>query len=148
MYEWIDNILIGLLETYGTNNIYDLLESLNIEINKLDPGNILLNGNEAFYFRDYCNKEIVFIRNDLSEPYEKFILAHELGHALLHTNNLEAAFNRDLLNTGKLERQANYFGIKLLNLDIDPIECDGYTIEQIAHILEVPEVALKQIINL
>ena len=79
MYSWIDDILIGLIETYGTNNIYELLDFLNIQINKLDMDNILLNGNEAFYFRDYFNKEIIFIRNDLKETYEKY----DVGVALI-----------------------------------------------------------------
>lgn len=138
MYLWIDNILEGVKDTYNTNNIYELYGYLEIQMLKLRPNNILLKGNESFYCRDYFNSEVVFIRNDLNLEYEKFILAHELGHALLHVNTYEAAFNKDLLNTGKLEKQANYFAFKLLNLDIDPIQFEGFTIEQIASSLYLP----------
>lgn len=143
MYSWIDDTIIGLKETYNTNNIYDIYDFLGIKIIKLDPGNILLNGNEAFYHRDYFENEVVFIRNDLE--YEKFILAHELAHALLHTHIYEAAFNKNLLNVGKLEKQANYFAFKLLNLELDPINYKGFTVEQIACTLGLPNSILRAI---
>ncbi|MCC5427834.1 ImmA/IrrE family metallo-endopeptidase, partial [Clostridium botulinum] len=81
---WIDNILDGLKDTYDTN-IYELYDYLEIKMIKLEPSNILLRGNESLYNRNYFGNEIVLIRNDLNLEYEKFILAHELGHALLHT---------------------------------------------------------------
>lgn len=132
MYSWINNILLGLKDTHITTNIYELYDSLEIELIKLESNNILLRGNESFYHRNFFDKEVVFIRNDLQREYEKFILAHELGHALLHTNTYEAAFNKDLINTGKLEKQANYFAFKLLGYNLDPISFEGFTIEQIA----------------
>lgn len=143
MYSWIDNIIIGLKETYGTNNIYDLYDILRIQIIKLKPANILLNGNEAFYYRDYFDNEIVFIRNDLNLVYERFVLAHELGHALLHTHIYEAAFNKSLINTGKLEKQANYFAFNLLNIELDPVEYEGFTLDQITSTLCLPDKVLK-----
>ncbi|EJO5347182.1 ImmA/IrrE family metallo-endopeptidase [Clostridium botulinum] len=136
---WIDNILEGLKDTYDTNNIYELYDYLEIKIIKLEPSNILLRGNESLYNRNYFGNEIVIIRNDLNLEYEKFILAHELGHALLHTETYNAAFNKDLINCGKLEKQANYFAFKLLNLNIDPIQFEGFTIEQIASSLYLPQ---------
>lgn len=137
---WIDNILEGLKDTYDTNNIYELYDYLEIKIIKLEYSNILLRGNDAFYYRSYFQNEIVAIRNDLNLEYEKFILAHELGHALLHTDTYKAAFNKDLINCGKLEKQANYFAFKLLSLDIDPITFEGFTINQIASSLYLPQV--------
>ncbi|HDK7158965.1 TPA: ImmA/IrrE family metallo-endopeptidase [Clostridium botulinum] len=136
---WMNNILEGLKDTYATNNIYDLYDYLEIKIIKLEPSNILLRGNESLYNRNYFGNEIVLIRNDLILEYEKFILAHELGHALLHTETYKAAFNKNLINCGKLEKQANYFAFKLLALDLDPIAFDGFTIEQIASSLYLPK---------
>lgn len=136
---WLDNILEGLKDTYDTNNIYELYDYLEIKIIKLEPSNILLRGNESLYNRNYFGNEIVLIRNDLDLEYEKFILAHELGHALLHTETYKAAFNKDLINCGKLEKQANYFALRLLALDMDPIQFEGFTIEQIASSLYLPQ---------
>jgi len=148
MYLWIDNIITGLKETYGINNIYDLYDFLNIKIINLEQNNILLSNNEAFYYRNYLGSEIVFIRNDLNFSYAKFILAHELGHALLHTHIYEATFNKkNLINMGKLEKQANYFAIKLLNIELDPIECEGFTLKQIASYLEIPENLLNGMVE-
>lgn len=98
MYTWIDNYVIGLGETYNTCDIYELYSLLQIKIEKLDKDNILLQGNESIYYRDYFGLEIVFLRNDLNYEYEKFILAHELGHALIHTDIYTAAFNKDLMD--------------------------------------------------
>lgn len=145
MYTWIDNYVIGLGETYNTYDIYELYNLLQIKIEKLDKDNILLQGNESIYYRDYFGLEIVFLRNDLNYEYEKFILAHELGHAIIHTDIYTAAFNKDLINIGKYEKQAHYFALKLLNIDLSTEEFDGLTIEQIAGILKLPKNCLENV---
>lgn len=147
MYSWINNILLGLKDTYDISNIYDLFDCLNIKIVKLESNNILLQGNEAFYYRAYLGKELVFIKNDLYLEYEKFVLAHELGHAVLHTDIYEAAFSKRLLNIGKLERQANYFAFKLLDIDLDPITYQDFTIGQIASSLNLPTHCIEEFIK-
>jgi len=146
MYTWIDNYVRGIVEICDTTNIYDIYDTFNISVVKLDINNVLLRNNEAFYYRYFDGKEIVFIRNDLNIEYEKFILAHELGHAILHTSVYHAAFNKNLINTGKLEKQANYFAVKLLNLDFYEIEYEGFTIEQIASTLSLPVDYIKNIL--
>ena len=132
MYNFINTTIDGLLEYYHTNDIYELCDYLNINIIKLPPDNILLKNNEALYNRDYFGNELIFIRNDLNPKLEKFILGHELCHAILHIDILEAAFNKNLINKDKFEKQANYFAFKLLNFDLDPIAFEGFTLEQIA----------------
>lgn len=146
--EWIDYIILGLIDIYDTNNIYELLDFLDIEIIKLDKDNLILRHNEAFYYRNYFGKEMIFIRNDLPSNYEKFILSHELGHSILHTSLLSAAFNNDLINKGKLERQANYFAFKLEKIKFDEVELREMTLEQIASCLELPYEPLKQLVNI
>lgn len=145
MYTWIDNYVIGLAETYSTYDIHELYNFLQIEIKKLDKGNILLQGNESIYCRDYFGLEVVFLRNDLNYEYEKFILAHELGHAIIHTDIYTAAFNKDLINTGKYEKQAHYFALKLLNINLSVEDFDGFTLEQIASTLNLPKNCLENI---
>lgn len=137
--DWIDDIIVGLIETYNTNNVYEIYNLLDIQIIRIDENNILLQGNDGFYQRNYFNQEIVFISEDLDYQYEKFVLAHELGHAILHTEIYTAAFNIKFINKGKNERQATYFALKLLDIKIDPIEFEGLNIEQIANTLHVPK---------
>ena len=101
-----------------------------------------MQGNEAIYIRNYLGTEIVFIRDDLPYKYEKFILSHELGHALLHLDVVTAAYNAQLINKGKLERQADYFALKLLNVSIDKDYYEGYSFEQLAQEFYVTESSL------
>lgn len=145
--KWIDCYVTGLIEAYGTNDVYELYDCLRITINKLDPDNILLGGNEALYNRDFNNKEIVFIRNDLNRKYERFVLAHELAHAIIHTNSYIAAYDKTLLNQGKLERQAHYFALKLLNINPYNQYYMDYTIDQISCVLCIPSKYLTKVIG-
>lgn len=148
MYSWIDDIVSGLKESCKTDNVYEIYDELNIIIRKIEPSNILLNGNDSLYTRDYLGGEFVLIRNDLDESLEKFILLHELGHALLHVDVVRAAFNQKCLNKYKLEKQANYFAFKMINLKLDSIEMEGMTLEQIAKCIKVPYNSLTQLIKL
>lgn len=137
--DWIDDIITGLIEVYGTDNVYELYDLLEIQIIKLNKDNILLRGNDGFYQRNYFNQEIVFISDDLDYKYEKVVLGHELGHAILHTQLCSAGFNTNLINSGKIERQATYFALRLLSIDLDPIDLEGMSIEQISMALHVPK---------
>ncbi|MBK1810551.1 ImmA/IrrE family metallo-endopeptidase [Clostridium sp. YIM B02505] len=132
MYSWIDDIISGIRENYNTDNVYELYDYLEIKIHKIEAANILLRGNDSFYYRDFNDKEIVFIRNDIKDTMEAFILFHELAHALLHTQICQAAFNKNFINLGKFEKQANYFAFKMLNVSFDKIELESMSIDQIA----------------
>lgn len=142
---WVDDIIAGLVELYKTRNIHDLYQQLDIRVIKLNKDNVLLKKGEAMYQRNYFDEEIVFVRDDLEYQYEKFILAHELGHALLHTKTYQAAYNKDLINKGKLEKQADYFALRLLQIEIDSIDYEGFTIEQIASSLYVTQESLSSL---
>ncbi len=102
---WIDEYINGTIEYCNSKDIFEIYDTLNIKIKKLKKDNVLLQEDEAIYYRSYFGVEIVFIRDDLDYQYEKFVLAHELEHAILHIKTYTAAFNKNLLNKGKLERQ-------------------------------------------
>lgn len=145
--DWINEIILGLIEIYGTNNPYDLCNMLEIEIVKVNKDFKLLGGNHSSYIRNLDGNEVIYISNALSESHEKFYLSHELGHALLHIK-IKNSVNRFLLNKGKLEKQANYFAFKLNKFTFDEIELYEMTLEQIASCIEMPENALRQLVNL
>ena len=128
---WIDNIILGLIESFNTQNVYELCDCLDIEIRCVEPHSPLLNKNKSFYYRIFGEKEIIFINGKLENPLKDFIIKHELGHALLHTNILYSS----MCNTGKLERQANYFALRLSNITFDEVELQGMTLNQIANCL-------------
>lgn len=147
MMKWIDNIILGVTDLHDTSDIYELCDLLDINIITVQEDNTILSkvlcNNEAIYQRNISGMEVIYIKNNLDEKYKEFIVAHELGHALLHVNIPKAAFNIDLINTGKLERQATYFALKLLNININSIEYEGMTMQQIAKSLHLPEKSLE-----
>ena len=144
---WIDQIALGLIDTYHTNDPYELCDLLNIKIIKVDHNNIMLQGDPSLYIRDYFGKEVIFIRNGLIKKHELFYLCHELGHAVLHINIINS-LNKHLINIPKLEKQADYFALKLSQIELDEIELCEMTIDEIASYAEVPVRALEQLVNL
>ena len=143
--EWIDEIIEGLKERYGTTNVFELCDVLSIVVVKLEKENILLRKKDAIYDRCINGIETIFIRDDLHPIIEDFIIKHELGHALCHPDLLHAAYS--FSNKGKLERQANYFALKLCNITFDEIELLEMTTEQIAAYLEIPHEPFKQLFS-
>lgn len=140
--KWIDEILEGLIDHCQTENIYELYDQLDIEIQRLTKDNIILKGNEAVYHR-FHSLEIVYIEDNLVN--EKFVLAHELAHAILHINESIVYFN-PLENNWKLEKEANYFAMKLLYKDYE-IEDGIETKSQLADRLGVNECYIEYIIS-
>jgi len=143
--DWIDDIIVGLIEEYGTRDVYELCDALGIEIREVEPSNILLRNHEAYYYRNFMDSEVIFIANNVDGCIKEFVLKHELGHALCNTEVLSAGFTH--ANVGKMERQADYFAAKLSNLELDNITMHQMTIEQIASCLEIPERVLRQLVN-
>lgn len=141
--EWIDDIITGLKEEYEGLNLSDVIEELGISLIRLKAKMAPLNGHDALYIRCLDDRELIYLRDDLG-PMEPYVLAHELGHAILHPELAEAYYS-SLQNKGKLERQADYFAIRFLDLEIDPRDYEGFGIEQLAKALYVKEEALKYI---
>lgn len=140
--KWIDEILIGLVEVVGSNKVIDILSHLNIYKFSVDPCNVLLQGNLAVYNRVGAF-ECIYYSNNIDNL--EYVLAHEIGHAILHPEESEMFYN-PLLNKGKLEKEADYFATRLLysNLEIaDGIE----TYEQLANMLGINEDNIKYIIK-
>ncbi len=145
--EWIDKIVLGLVDMYRTNNPYELCDLLEVLIIKLEENNPILAWHNSVYFRYLNGQEVIYLRNNLNVHYEEFYLKHELGHAILHTD-IKNSLNINLININKIEKQANYFAFKLSDLNFDEIELDGMTLEQVSSCMEIPQSALKQLVNL
>lgn len=144
--QWIDEIIIGLVDTYHTHDPYELCDVLSIDIIREEKESPLLLNEDSLYMRNYNDRETIFIRDDLHSNYEKFYLRHELGHAILHPDILCSNQN-DLINYDKLEKQANYFAFRLTDNYVDKTDIQDMTIKQIACYVEVPENALCQMVG-
>lgn len=144
MKEYIDNTVRGIIEEVGINNLQDILSHLGIHLIRDNVAqNPLLNRCEGLYIRDFNGKELIIVKEDL--PNENFIIAHELGHALLHTEYDTLLHNKHVI-PGKVEKEANYFATRLLYKD-KPIEDWVETKEDIAKSFMISEDCVKYLIG-
>lgn len=143
--EWIDNIILGIINEVGSNDPYDIASYLGIEIKRdNEKQNPFLRNANAIYIRDFNDKELIILRDDLIN--EKFVLSHELGHAILHTEIINA-YNNPLNNSGKNEIEADYFAFNIMYPNINANDFVGYTRAQVANMLGVNERCVEIVFN-
>lgn len=138
MFTWIDEIIQGILDLYGTYDPFELCDYLEIRLQKVGKNSRVLKGQYSLYFRDLMGKERILYVEGLRYKQLKFYLLHELGHAILHPDLMRSK----LTNNGKLEVQANYFATKMIRLDNGPEE----TIERFAQVNDIPLDIFKDVI--
>ena len=110
--DWIKQKVNKITSRYLTNNPFELAQLLNIEIISWDFNGEIL----GLYVYERRNRYILYnknLKNDINML--KFVVAHELGHALLHTKlNTPFLQKATLYSTGKIEKEANRFAVELL----------------------------------
>lgn len=124
----------------GTNDPRRIAEFLGIRVV------IMPLKNAAGYYK--CMKRIrwIFINEDIidDEAYFRVVLAHELGHALLHKNeNCTFMAKHTLLSTSRIEQEANQFAAQLLITDDLLQEYTGCTQDQFCSATGYPETLIK-----
>lgn len=129
--EAIDHKAKRLIRYYerliGSRDPVKIAEYANIRIAILPLGEIA--GNYKLIKR----KRWIFINDNIpaDSPMFRVVLAHELGHALLHRKeNCAFIKNRTLLLTSGIEREANQFAASLLISDDMLQDYAGYTQDQ------------------
>lgn len=104
--------------------------------------NLSINSPRGIFKKILGKKFIVINMSRIESPSElKMVLAHELGHTILHSSD-SAFFLHDhtLYARGKFEREANIFAAELL-IDTDILDkhyVESYSIEQLSSFLNVP----------
>jgi Zn-dependent peptidase ImmA (M78 family) len=101
-----------LVEKYGTRDPFELCKELNIKIRYMNLGNYM----KAYFFYQSRIKNII-INSNIVEPLHRILVAHELGHALLHCElaMMNSIHEFELFdNTSKTEYEANLFAAELL----------------------------------
>lgn len=144
--EWIDEIVLGLIDTYGTNDPQELCDAMGIDVVQLNDASPILRDENSLYIREYDEMEIIFIKESLQPDLKNFYLRHELGHAVLHPD-LKCSYRGGLINFLKLEKHANYFAFKLSNYDLEQIEIEGMNISQVASYVRAPKEVLYEVIQ-
>lgn len=90
------------------------------------------------------NHRYIFLNQNLSEQEMKLVMAHELGHAILHRKeNCYFIKNKTLLLNSKIEIEANMFAAELLIPTEIILENQDFTEEQIARLCGYNEKLLE-----
>lgn len=131
----IKKIVKRLIKKHNTNNVYELINILNIKLFELPFEE------EIGMYRFLKNNKVIIISENLDEITKKFILTHELGHAILHRKeNCFYLKHNTFTKVSTYEVEANRFAAELLIDDEELKTCieNGYTIEQTASYFGVP----------
>lgn len=132
----IDKVLQSLIKKANSTDIGDIISYLDIKIKKENL--------KTFSYKKENSKYIV-LDIDTPEEIEEFIIAHEIGHLVLHDDFELCYYSPLTANKTEIEREADYFAFKLLRKEID-LSYD-FTTEQYAKLLEVNEEIIEYILK-
>lgn len=116
-----------LVRKYKTRDPFEMIKGMNV-ILVLYP----LEGVRGFY-QYFQRNNIIYIDETLPEHDKMFVLAHEIGHMILHRKS-NAIFmdTRTHFKTSRYETEANKFAMELLISDDSLSEYNEYTIDQLS----------------
>lgn len=126
----INKLVSYYVKKYNTRNPFELADYLNVQIL---IGNL---GNSAGCYMFLKNHKCIFLNENLSEQELMMVMAHELGHAVLHRkDNCYFIRNKTLLLNSKKEIEANTFAAELLIPDEVILNNPGMTKQQISRLV-------------
>lgn len=135
-----------LIRRHGTNDPERLARTMGINVIYIDLGGSVY----GTYLKYKRVKTILIDAERTPEHLRRFVLAHELGHAVCtpDANTSWISAYTLALNTDRIEREANTFAVELLLPDSFIRENEGCSIYQLARLWGVPEglVELKGIV--
>lgn len=139
MGDYIERIVNNLKNKYKTSNPFELADYLDVTL-------IIAPLNSVWGMYKYIKRnKTIFLNSSLNEYEQRFVLAHELGHAIMHTKS-SCFFTNTLVNNKlKKEYQANMFAANLL-VDLsntDELYLQRYSINQLAAYYKVPTELIK-----
>ncbi|HDX9650177.1 hypothetical protein COL68_16575 [Bacillus wiedmannii] len=132
----IKDYVMKIVKKHGTTNPFEIAKRKNIIVLFEDLGNTL-----GFY-NTYKRFKFIHINNRIDETTQRFVCAHELGHALLHPKaNTPFLRNKTFFSVDRLEIEANTFAVELLLPDemISEYQDTNLSIQEIAEIYGIPE---------
>ena len=124
---------------FGTNNPFEIAKCLNIEV---QIGKLGFEGCYMFLKNHRC----IFLNEDLPEQELRLVMAHELGHAVMHRKqNCYFIRSSTFLLNSRTEMEANRFAMELLIPDAELMDYRECSLEQLSRIFGYEErlIALK-----
>jgi Zn-dependent peptidase ImmA (M78 family) len=114
-----------LIKKYDERDPLKLAKAMNIIVCTAPMG--IFDGACKGLFIMYCRKKHITINSDLPEDLQRVILAHELGHAVLHAKTSAVASFHDISmfdnsDVDAKEFEANIFAAELLLSDEDVLD--------------------------
>lgn len=138
----VRNIVERTLQKYQTRSPYELADRLGVMISRCELGSI-----RGYYLKKYRIKQIVLNCN-LNSTDEEFVLAHEIGHSILHPDhNTPFLLENTYMSKSKYECEANKFAIELLVPDEIFRDNPEYTMEQFSRLTGYAEELIRLRIN-
>lgn len=103
---------------------------------------------KGVYFGN-MEKPAIVINSELDEYLQKTVCAHELGHHILHSGQMQSCESNFLEDAAILEREANIFAACFLidSAQAHELLCDGYSVKQAAAQLKTDENLLLFLLN-
>lgn len=99
-----------LILKYETSNPYELADCLNTNIIECE-----LHEEICGFYSLYKRNKFLVINSNLDDYYKKFVVAHELGHSVLHPKmNTQFLKEHTWLSVDRHEHEANAFAVTLL----------------------------------
>lgn len=126
-----------LIRRHGTNDPERLARTMGINVIYIDLGGSVY----GTYLKYKRVKTILIDAERTPEHLRRFVLAHELGHAVCtpDANTSWISAYTLALNTDRIEHEANTFAVELLLPDDFVRENEGCSIYQLARLRGVPE---------
>ena len=123
----IKNIVRKLIKKYKTTDPFMLAKELNVILLYVPLKDV--NGFYHYYKRNH----LIYLSDTLSEVECRRVLAHELGHLILHHKVNAIALNTQTsLITQRYENEADIFASELLISDEDILDNPHFTTTQLA----------------
>ncbi len=134
----IRNIVDKLCRKYKTRNPYELIDAMGIILQYGEH----MKKVRGFYL--YANRiKLICVGNELPEHIEKFVISHELGHAVMHKQSSAPFLQSTFLSLDKMEIEANKFAAELVISDEEIMEHWEYTIDEWAMFYGLPREVIE-----
>jgi len=124
--KYIQNLVEGLLSNFsvsennGPINVKEIAESMGVHVQSSDTKDNV----SGFLYRDTNTGAVIGVNSDQNENRQRFTIAHELGHFLLHEGEpffiddnffkINLRDNKSSKGSDTIEIEANYFAAELL----------------------------------